>query len=287
MNKIAVMDIGSNSVRLMTIADGKVLYKTIKTTQLGEGLAFSSCLKETAMERTVSALKDFCNRARSEGADELYAFATAAVRSADNAQEFKNLVRERCGLDLEVLSGEEEARLGLLGSLGNEDGAIIDVGGASTELIIRADGKVVYAKSLDIGVVRIKDLCGREQRAVRELSEEYVQKFESPLIPKRVCAIGGTATTLAAVKLGLFEYDRNKVSNTILTYEDMKNLSECLFSKSVEEIEKIPCVDRLRANVIAGGAEWLRVIMGKLGIDRVFVSDGDNLEGYALSRGLL
>ena len=269
MRKIAVMDVGSNSVRLMTIADGKVLYKTIKTTQLGEGIAFSSMLKTEAMERTVSALNEFCERAKSENVDEIYAFATASVRSAKNGAEFCALVRERCGIKLEVVSGEEEANLGLIGALGNEDGAIIDVGGASTELIVRQNGQVVYGKSLDIGIVRLKDLCGRDRALIRAFCEKSVEEFGFPQLPQRIFAIGGTATTLSAIELGLKEYDGKKVTGTEISLKAMKELSNRLFSLTVEEISQIPCVDGLRAEVIAGGAEWFCVMMEKLGIEKI------------------
>ena len=84
MNRTAVIDIGSNSVRLMLWADGKVLYKTLKTTRLGEGTAFSPCLKEDAIERTASAVAEFCMQARKDGAKNIFAYATEAVRSAEN-----------------------------------------------------------------------------------------------------------------------------------------------------------------------------------------------------------
>ena len=163
MNKTAVIDIGSNSVRLMMMADGKVLYKTLNTTRLGEGIASSPFLKDEAISRTASAVADFFSRAKREGAVDVYAFATAAVRSAENGSAFIDRVKELCELDVEIISGEEEAEIGILGALGEKDGGIIDVGGASTEIIIRAGGTIIYKKSVNIGVVRLKDLCGAEK----------------------------------------------------------------------------------------------------------------------------
>ena len=107
----AVIDIGSNSVRLMFVADGKVLYKTLNTTRLGEGLAVSPYLREEAMARTALAVADFFYRAKDEGAEIVYAFATAAVRSAKNGADFVSLVKEKCGLSVEVVSGETEAEM--------------------------------------------------------------------------------------------------------------------------------------------------------------------------------
>ena len=196
MDKFAVMDIGSNSVRLMMIANGKVLYKTIKTTRLGEGLAFSSKLCESAMTRTIAALSEFVDKAKQEGAEKIVAFATAAVRSAENGREFAFRVENEIGLKLEIISGDEEAQIGILGALGKADGSIIDIGGASTELIVQKGGEITYRKSLDIGVVRIRDICDRSKDRTSELSKTTVNEYGLAEVFGKTYAIGGTATTL-------------------------------------------------------------------------------------------
>ena len=144
MRKFAVIDIGSNSVRLMFVADGKVLYKTLQTTRLGEGLAEKPLLKAEAIERSALAVSDFYNRAITEGAEKVLCFATAAVRTAENRQLFLDRVSALCGLTVEVISGEEEAEIGILGALGNKDGGVIDIGGASTEIVVKKDGALLY-----------------------------------------------------------------------------------------------------------------------------------------------
>ncbi len=287
MNKIAVIDIGSNSVRLMMLANGKVLYKTIKTTRLGEGLAFSPLLKDEAMSRTVEAVASFVRQAKEEQAEKVYGFATAAVRAAKNGQVFVERARAACGLQIEVISGEREAEIGILGAIGAADGAIVDIGGASTELIIQKEGKIVYEKSLNIGVVRIKDLCGRAQEKVQELALKTVQEYGEPRLDCPVYAIGGTATTLAAISLGIPRYESSAVTGAKLSRKEIRALADKLFSMSVDEIKKIPCVDELRADVLAGGVEWLWVIMEALKIEEIIVSDGDNLEGFAILKGLM
>lgn len=287
MNKIAVIDIGSNSVRLMMLADGKVLYKTIKTTRLGEGLAFSPLLKSEAIERTISAMQEFLTKARDEGSQSVYAFATAAVRSAENRAEFLKQAKTRLSLNVEVISGETEAEIGILGAIGLSDGGIIDVGGASTEFILQRQGKIVYEKSLDVGVVRVKDACGRNQKLVEQFVSDVVKEYGTPEIKEKIYAIGGTATSLAAIANGLKEYKAEKVTGTVLTKSKMQEMTDKLFSMSVEEIRQIPCIDRLRADVLAGGAAILTSVMSQLKIEEITVSDGDNLEGYAILKGLL
>ena len=139
---IAIIDIGSNSVRLMLWADGKTLFKKLKSTRLGEGLSFAPRLLPEACERTAQAVAEFVKDARLDGAERVYAFATAAVRCAENGAVFTNMVMDTCGLEVDVLSGEREAQMGLCGALGNSDGGIIDVGGASTEVTLRVNGKI-------------------------------------------------------------------------------------------------------------------------------------------------
>lgn len=287
MNNIAVIDVGSNSVRLMKIADGNVLYKRIKTTRLGEGLAFSRRLKIEAIERTLNAIVSFVENEKANGVEKIYGYATAAVRSAENGKEFVEKVFSACGVEIEIISGLEEAQIGILGAIGKNDGAIIDIGGASTELILQKDEKIVYEKSLNIGVVRIKDLCARDRDSVRSLAKQTVKEYGAVKIDGDVYAIGGTATTIGALVQGLDVYDAKLVTGVKISKLEILALADKLFSMTIEEIKNIPCVDAMRADVLAGGVEWLYTIMDALDIKEIIVSDGDNLEGFAISRGLM
>ena len=287
MKKIAVIDIGSNSVRLMMMADGKVLYKTLDTTRLGEGLASSSLLKREAAERTAAAVAAFYARANAEGAASVYAFATAAVRSAENGSEFVARVRELCPLDVEVSSGMEEAELGILGALGGREGGLVDAGGASTEIVVQKGGVLIYKKSVDIGVVRLKDMCGADAGKLKRAAEIAVEEYGKVPDGVPMYAIGGTATTLAALSLDMREYDSSRVTGTIVTAAQMRALAERLTKMRAEDIANLPGVQPKRADVLGGGAVLLSVVMDRLGFSELIVSDSDNLEGYAKKRGLL
>ncbi len=288
MKKIAVIDVGSNSVRLMFLADGKILYKLLNTTRLGEGIAFSPFLKTEAIERTAKAVAEYAEKAQAEGAEGVFAYATAAVRSAKNGADFVRRVDELCGVKVEVLSGEEEAEIGLAGALGTGDGGVIDVGDASTEVIVRKNVKLVYEKSVDIGVVRLKDTCGKEKCTLEQASLNAVNTYGNvPTASVDFYAIGGTATRLAALFLKLKAYDPQKITGTVLTQTNLKTLADELLSLPVEEIALLPCVSPKRADVIAGGAVLFFVLTQRLGIEKIIVSDSDNLEGYAVRRGLL
>ena len=287
MRKFAVIDIGSNSVRLMFVADGKTLYKTLNTTQLGEGLAYSPYLKEAAIERTARAVADFCAKAQTERAEEIYVFATAAVRSAQNRADFLNRVRTLCGREVQILSGVEEAQTGIAGALGGNDGAIIDVGGASTEFIVRTDGKIAYEKSVDIGVVRLRDLCGWDKDKLINACKTAVQGFGKTPKSENVYAIGGTATTMAVIKLGLTEYSSEAVNGLHLTKGEIDEMADNLLGLTPEQIAQNPCIPQKRAEVIVGGVLLFSVLMDKLGLQEITVSDSDNLEGFAKLRGLM
>ena len=287
MRKFAVIDIGSNSVRLMFVADGKVLYKTLQTTRLGEGLAEKPLLKPEAVERSALAVAGFYNKAVEEGAEKVLCFATAAVRTAENRQVFLDRVYALCGLAVEVISGEEEAEIGILGALGNRDGGVIDIGGASTEIVVKKDGELVYKKSVNIGVVRLKDMCGRDRVALEQVANEASKQYGEIPLGDTIYAIGGTATTLTAQVLGLETYTSDAITGAEVSLNDMQAVTDKLLSMSVEEIAALPCMPKGRADVLTGGAVLFTVLMKNLGFTRIIASDRDNLEGYAIKKGFM
>ncbi|MBQ2740726.1 MAG: hypothetical protein IJF39_03790 [Clostridia bacterium] len=286
MKKIAVIDVGSNSVRLMFVADGKILYKTLEITRLGEGLAASGELQPAAIDRSAAAVANFYAQAKADGAERICAFATAAVRSAKNGQAFLSAVRSLCGLEVEVISGEEEAEIGVLGALRGADGGIIDIGGASTEIIVQKSGEILYKKSVDVGVVRLHDLCGREIERLTEYCGSAANAFSE--VPQATLhAIGGTATSLASIALRLKEYDPAKITGYALTWDSLLEATEYLASAPPERVAAETCVPQKRAEVLLGGAVWLKRLLEGLRLKEVIVSDADNLEGFAIKKGLL
>lgn len=285
--KIAAIDIGSNSVRLMMWADGKTLYKRINTTRLGEGLVSTGVMSPAAMQRTAAAVRDFAAAAAEEGAAKVYAFATAAVRRAANREEFLGEVRRVAGIEVDVISGEEEAEIGILGALGNSDGGMIDVGGASTEIIVRRGGKSVYAHSADVGAVRLYDACGRDYDKLNGFITAALAEYGEVPACGAMCAIGGTATTMAAVALALEKYDPAVIDGTRIGVAQAGEMAKKLLSMPVDEVMKMRGMDPRRADIIGGGSLLMYRIMRMLGLSEITVSERDNLEGYvALREGL-
>ncbi len=278
--KFGVIDIGSNSVRAILYSDGKILYKNIAMTRLGEGLASTGSISEVALDRSVEAIKDFTYRLISIGAEEILSFATEAVRSASNGNDFVRAVKNAVGLNVDVVSGDEEGELGLLGALNGKDGGVIDIGGASAEIVVASKGKRVYSHSLPLGAVRLHDCCQEDEQKLEELISKKLEEYGK--VPQYVdyYAIGGTATTLGFLDTGLEKYDANAVDGRVLTIEKLNELYLKLRSLTVQErVEKLH-LNSKRAEIIVGGAYLLKRILERFGLPQVTVSEGDNLLGY-------
>lgn len=281
--KYGVIDIGSNSVRLLLWADGQTIYKKIDTTRLGAGVEKTGRLSAEAIARTARAVAAFKAEAERAGARKVLAFATAAVRSAANGADFTSAVKALCGLSVEVVSGETEAKLGLIGALGGKDGGIIDVGGASTEVTVARGGKIVYAVSADVGAVRLRDACGEERAALETFIAERIAVYgEVP--PFNAYAIGGTATSLAALALELEPYDPARTDGLVLSAADVLRWAEKLLSLSMGERLALKGMDPRRADVLGGGALLLYRVMRAVGAEQVTVSEKDNMEGYLVCK---
>lgn len=279
--KYAVIDIGSNSVRLLLWADGCSLSKTVLTTRLGEGISFSPRLLPQAIDRTVAAISELLKKAQDFGAVKIYAFATAAVRSAVNGQDFIHTVYENCGIIPEILSGEEEAEAGYLGALEGRDGGIIDVGGASSEITIGKNGKIIYAVSADVGAVRLKDACGEDKQKLKNYIDEKISVYGTvPYCPMTL--IGGTATSLAALEYGVEPYDPKVIHRSTFTAERIGFWAEKLLSMKQSERLLLKGMDRKRADILGGGALLLYEILKKIQAEKVSVSETDNTEGYLM-----
>ena len=280
---IAVIDIGSNSVRLMLWADGKTILKRILTTRLGAGMR-NRRLAKPSIERSAEAVSYLYSEAVRKGAEKVFAFATAAVRSAENQDEFLSLVKETSGLTVDVVSGETEARLAALGALGKRDGIVIDVGGASSEVISVQNGETQFAKSFPIGAVTLTERSLDQRESAELLVKENFSSLSC--MSGKVHTVGGTATALACLVLGLKEYDAKRVHNCFISNRELNRLKDKLFSLSVEERKGLIGMEESRADVIACGTCIISKIAENLSADGIYVSDRYNLEGYLYARGI-
>ena len=281
--RYGVIDVGSNSVRLMISNGVCSISKTVITTRLSEGMGEDKIFTDTAIERTVNAVYFFIEQAKKEKVDEIFVFATAAVRQANNRSKFVSEIKEKCGVDVDVVSGEEEALLGYTGALLGRDGGVIDVGGASSEVIAVSGGERLFSKSVNVGAVKAKDVCGQDRKTAEKFIAEMIDTFGE--IPKvEYCAIGGTATTVGAILQEFEVYDAEKNDGYIVDKETLSQLTDKLFSMSVEERKKLKGLQPERAEVIACGALILLRIIDKIGVDHFTISEKDNLEGYIIRK---
>lgn len=278
--KTGIIDVGSNSVRLALMADGKTIYKTLATTRLGEGLSNTGAMSAAAIARTAAAIARFKDKAFSDGADGLYVFATAAVRSSSNRAEFLAAVKNLCGVIVDVISGEEEAEIGLLGALKGRDGGIIDVGGASTEVTVQSGGKLLYSKSVNIGTVRLYDLARRDRLKLEKVIAERLAdygEFDASEFPMHT--IGGTASRLASIKHGLTQYRPEITDGTKITLKELSEYADRLLTMPVEQI-RATTICTTSADIVGGGCLLMYSVMKHFGISEITVSESDNLEGY-------
>ena len=274
----AVIDVGSNSVRMM-LSDGvKTAEKFVRITGLAVGMGATRMLDKAAIARTADAVAFFVNDAGRRGAEDIFVFATAAARRADNAEELTGAVKKLCGADIDIISGEQEARIGYIGALSGGDGGVIDVGGASTEIVC-VKGEPRYLRSFDIGSVNLTERSGDKFASAFRIAKETFSDC-SPPVKTDYYAVGGTATSAAAMLLRLDKYDRNAVHGFKIRVEELRELCEKLFSMSVEERAKCKGLQPERAGVIACGTAVLLTVADRLGLDGVTVSENDNLEGY-------
>ena len=278
--KYGIIDIGSNSVRAILCQGGKILYKNTLTTRLGEGLAQSGVIGQGGFDRSLSAITKLFYILINEGADEIFSFATEAVRSAKNGKDFTLAVKNAVGMEVDVVSGDGEGDLGLLGALNGKDGGVIDIGGASAEISVAKGSEIIYSHSLPLGAVRLYDWCGEEEEKLDEVIEKSIDEYGK--VPQYVdyYAIGGTATTIGFIDAGIEKYDENIVDGRVITLERLGEIYQKLRSLSVEERVKKLHINPKRAEIIVGGVYLLKKIMLKFGINEVTVSEGDNLIGY-------
>lgn len=276
MRDCAVIDIGSNSVRLMLIK-GNNTQKFVNITQLGQGVAKTGLLSESTMALSLKAICEFKSMA---GDIPVYAFATEAVRRAENGKDFVNQVLLACGIKIDVLSPEDESRAGFLGASGNSLATVIDIGGASTEFCSGDNGEILHAVSTPVGAVSLKDVGDN-----RDICGYLDSLFKDFNFVGKIVGIGGTITALTAMARGLDEYDKNAVHGYLLRLDEIESIIDRLSGKTVDEIVNLyPVLPQKRAKVIYYGARILSYVMKRYGIDYIEASDSDNTEGYLILR---
>lgn len=290
MDRKAVIDIGTNSIKFILADMGKdgqfeaVMDKN-NIARLGEGLKETGMLAADAMSRNCEAVKQFADIARTEGANEILAVGTMALRSAKNSAEFIRMVKSATGLEVKVLPGEEEARYSYLAvvsgiGLGKGRIAIVDTGGGSTEFVFGEGDALGKRFSLDLGAVRITEEMLRSdpvKKAEVDLAYKYILRFlsENGIHTKvdRLVGMGGGITSMGAVMFKMAEYDPDKIQGCILSLDEVERQIGLYSANTVEQRKLIVGLQPKRADVILASALIVKAIMGKLGVQALIVSD--------------
>ena len=273
----AIIDIGSNSVRLMLHEKDGVNKKRLNSTTLAEKLAINGRLLPEAISRTATAVVDFYRLAISEGASEVFVFGTEAMR-AEGGLDLKALIESKIPVTVDIVSGETEAKLGFIGCAGLNNCAVIDVGGASVELVSGNNGEISSAKSLKLGVVRTRDITGDDHEAIVNYYQKEITAYDKTDAEKLI-AIGGTATSIASMLLNQKVYDQTKTHGYYVCLEDLKKLENHVFS-GIDVMKEYPTLSYKRSLVIGHGIVVFRLLTEYLGYDGFTVSELDNMEGY-------
>jgi exopolyphosphatase/guanosine-5'-triphosphate,3'-diphosphate pyrophosphatase len=276
---VAAVDLGTNTTRLLVgaVEDGRVeeLHRETRITRLGEGVDARRRLLPVPIARVRNTLSDYRRTAESLGAERTLLVATSAVRDAENGEAFLGEIEWSYGFATRLLSGDEEAELTQrgVGDLGTTT-LLVDIGGGSTELAL--DG---FRTSLSMGSGRFTERHGEEVEASIQAARALLPELD----PEGAVGVAATITSIAALDLGLEEYDRARVHGHVLTRDGARAQVERLAALPLEERRRVPALDPDRAPVIVAGGAILLAILDEYGLGSIRVSERDLLDGAALA----
>jgi exopolyphosphatase/guanosine-5'-triphosphate,3'-diphosphate pyrophosphatase len=296
--RVAAIDCGTNSVRLLIadVAGGRLtdVARRMEIVRLGEGVDRTGRLAPSAIRRTRQALLGYAAEIAELGITRVRMVATSASRDASNAAEFQAMVRGVLGIDPEVISGDEEARLSFTGAVRGLDAEppflVVDIGGGSTEFVT-GQSTVGAALSVDIGCVRMTERHFHHDppspAEVAAATADITAAVDRALtaVDGRSAAtlvgLAGSVTTVTALALDLPSYDPDRIHHARVSYEAVAAVTAELLSATTAERRALPVMHPGRADVIGAGALILRTIMERSFMTSVVASEHDILDGIA------
>lgn len=294
---VAVIDIGSNTTNLLILDhDGNEIERIITTTRLGQDVFSTSLLQEDAIKKTTDVVVDYVQRCKQHNVSDIRIVGTAACRRARNVDVLSQQIRDLTQCELQVLSGEEEARFsfeGALIGLPPHDGltVVVDIGGGSTEFTVGVHEPDQVA-SINHGAVLItqrdfttdppapEDLTNAIG-AVADDIEELTRSMPALLGSPRFIGTAGTFVTVAAVELGLMEFDDSALHGMVLTREAAEDVFRTLATESLSERIHNPGLPRDRADIIVAGCCIIVAIMRRLYLSDIVISTHGLIDGVA------
>lgn len=296
--RTAAIGIGSNSLRMLIadVSEGRLH----RLRRYREGLRVFAALDERGniteqmIAKACESVESFRKEAVSQGVEKVHLFATSAVRDAANQDVFLEALRNATGLPLDIISGEEEARLSFLGATEGERTGLIDIGGGSTEIVVGQGREIADAVSLQMGAVRLYRMhpiaSMMDAHAVTELAERIIEPEKARFLALQAegwVGVGGTFTTGAAFVQQQSWQRRENIHGFRLTQETVLKALETLAPMPMEERVKLAYLQPQRADIVAHGFAILLACMRQLQISSISVSECGNLEGYLKQKYLL
>ena len=295
--KIGNIDIGTNSMRLLIAEykDGKIINrkKYVNTTRIGQGVDSQGYITDEAIERNINALIEFSKICKEEECKEIYCMGTSALRDSKNKELFIKLAKEKANINVDIISGEKESNLGFMGVLqGVEnpgDILVIDIGGGSTEFIIGNKNGIRFAKSENVGALRMTEKFLKQdpinETEFKNMSDFIYEEIKDTLkyIEKdgvqKIVGIGGTITSLSAINQKMESYSMDKIHNSKVTLGEIELILQNLKKMTLNDKKNLKGLQTKRADIITAGVEILYTIMKNIEINEIIVSEYDNLEG--------
>jgi exopolyphosphatase/guanosine-5'-triphosphate,3'-diphosphate pyrophosphatase len=301
MSRQAVIDVGTNSVKFHVgerQADGSwtTVADRAEVTRLGQGVEKTGAISPEAMERTVAAIEGMMAEATNLKVDGVTAVGTMGLRTASNSHAFLDLVKERCGLAIEVISGADEGRIAYLAvqsGLGLGEGSLVifDTGGGSSQFTFGRGSRVDRQFSVNVGAVRYTERFHLDRAVSEETLKETLTAISADLKaldgaapPEALVGMGGAVTNLTAVMLGMARYDPDRVQGAVIDRGEIDRQIERYRALPAEGRRQIVGLQPKRAEVILAGACIVRTIMDKLGQSSLSVSDRGLRHGLLIDR---
>lgn len=298
MSAIAAVDCGTNSTRLLIDDEGRTVERLMRITRLGQGVDATGRLAPEAIERTMAVLVEYRQAMDSHGVERVRMTATSAARDADNREDFFAAAERAVGVRPELLSGSEEGRLSFVGATSELDPAdgpflVVDIGGGSTEFAVGTKA-CEGALSIDIGCVRLTEkFLLHDPPQADELSaclsvvqtylDDVARDLPAVLAAKTFVGLAGTVSTVAAVEVGLADYDRDAIHHLELSHEAVEDVFRTLATETRAQRLANPGMEEARADVIVGGCCILVKLMRQFGLATCLVSEADILDGLVAS----
>lgn len=304
-SRVAAIDCGTNSIRLLIAeqgADGgpRDIARLMRIVRLGEGIDTTGVISDAALERTFAACDEYAALIADAGVDAVRFVATSASRDAQNREVFVAGVRERLGVEPEVITGTEEAALSFTGAVSSPEvkqaaeplRLVVDIGGGSTEFVL-GDSSPQASCSVNIGCVRLAERHVRsdppdlaELGALASDADAAIAEAGAQVdltAARSLVGLAGTVTTVAALALELPEYDPEAIHGSRITAAQVEQVAQALAAMTQAERLALPVMHPGRADVIVSGAVILQRIVAAVGVDDVVVSEHDILDGIAAS----